>query len=338
MVIRDEDLDSQKKGWFSSKRKKPTAKSSHVSRPPASPSLGPHAKSTSPLPNSLLEDDLPPRADAVDAVSPLATHATATSSERQSNDSAPDIPAHAGFDLSAIREMIGESAQHKPEELHIPHASEEGQVRLSAPQHTVVSARLTPPPPIIQPLDEASNTDVTLIGISNVGRSTLGSLDDAQFASALSLRDRGVHDGHGDERRSPTMYAEEEGGDILEDDGLARTTDPSPVSPRESTTASYHMMAEETSWSTSVSGGLRPPGTTPGSFGNPFEMSVDAHSRPAVASTSPPYSIPAGLSTSLSFGSLDGKITLHAVEQDPWSAPVKGKSLSTNYLSNPWST
>lgn len=328
VVIRDEDLESQKKGWFSSKRKKPTARPSHVSRPPSTPTLGPHAKPSSPLPNSSLEDDLPPRADAMDAVTPLATHATATSSERQSNDSTPDIPAHAGFDLNAIREAIVEAAQHKSEELDISHTGEEGQVRLPAPQHTAVSARLTPPPLIIRLPDEPSdtNSDVTLIGVSNVAQSTLGSLDDAQFASVLSLRDQGVHDG----RQFP-MYAAE-GGDISEDDGLARTTN---ISPRNPTTASY-TVTEEATWSTSVSGGLRPPGT-PGSFRSPFEMSADAHSRPAVASTSPPYSIPADLTTSLSFGSLDGKITSHAVEQDPWSAPVKGKS-PTNYLSNPWST
>ena len=333
VVIRDEDLDSQKKGWFSSRnKKKPIAKSSHVSRPPSTPFSGSQARSSTPLPNPSPEDDLPPRAEAVDAVSPLATDATATPPERQSNDSTPDIiPAHAGFDLNAIREMIGKAAQHQTEALHIPETSEKDQVGLSAPQRAAVSAPPTPPPLIIQPLDEAlsTNADVTLIGTSNIGRTALGSRG-AHF-SALSLRDQGACDSHGNENQSP-MCAEEEGGDI--GDGLARRTN---IPAREFMTAPY-TVTEEATWNAGTPGNLPPPGTTSGLFGNPFDLSADGvRSRPAVASASPPYSPPADPTASLSFGSLDGKITLHAVEQDPWSTPLRGKPL-TGYLSNPWST
>ncbi|KAL4068874.1 hypothetical protein V8B97DRAFT_1970468 [Scleroderma yunnanense] len=326
VVIRDEDLDSQKKGWFSSKRKKkPIAKHLHVSRPPSAPFVVPQTKSSSPLPNPSLEDDLPPRVDA----SPSASDATATPPERQSTDSTPEIPAHAGFDLSAIREMIGEAAQYQLEELHIPHLGGKGQARLSTPQHLSVSAPPSPPPQIVRPPDvePSNNTDVTLIGVSDMGGSTLASLD-ASF-STLSVRDRGIHDVYSDEHRSPTDN--EEGGDATKDDGLARTSDIlSPISPQEPD------MAQGTIWNTGAP--VNSPGTRPGMFGNPFEMSADVFSRPAVASgfvPSPPYSILAGPAASLSFGSLDDdKVTL---EQDPWSAPKRGKS-STNYLSNPWST
>ncbi|KAI6104518.1 hypothetical protein EDD16DRAFT_1749867 [Pisolithus croceorrhizus] len=246
VVIRDEELDSQKKGWFSRKKKQAPPSPSRVSRPPSASAAG------------------------------SATDATATVPERGSTDSTPDIPSHAGFDLGAISKAIGES-QHHPEELHIPQ------------------------PGSAQPLSE--HLTLARDSVSNRSQNILGSLD-TRFASTLSLRDGSAGD-------------DDKAGVLENDDDAARSTSTS-NSPRGSPGISFSA-TEESVWPSN--GPVKSTGTAL-AFGNPFGTSTDMLSR-AASSPSGAHAI-RDPSASLSFGSSDGRITLHA------------KSLS--YLSNPWST
>ncbi|KAI6017473.1 hypothetical protein EDC04DRAFT_2744282 [Pisolithus marmoratus] len=302
VVIRDEELNSQKKGWFSRKKTQTPPKASHVSRPPVAAAIG-SCTPTSPLSKSS-EDDLPPRADVTNAsVCSAATDATATAPERESIDS-----THAGFDLSAIRRVIGES-QHHPEELHIPQPGQAQVLAKSTPLPEVrptISAPQSPPPPLsgdlTPPRDNVSNRSQDVIG---------GSLH-TRFASTLSLRDGG-------------SSGEDKAGVLYDDDDVARSTSTA-NSLRNSPGISFSA-AEGPIWTSN--GPVHSTGTAH-AFGNPFGMSTDVLSGQSRA-----YAIP-DRSASLSFGSLDGKVTLHSVEQDPWNVPEAGKSSS--YLSNPWST
>ncbi|KAI6024567.1 hypothetical protein EDC04DRAFT_2723530 [Pisolithus marmoratus] len=270
----------QKKGWFSRKKKQAPPKASHGHAPP-----------TSPLSKSS-EDDLPPR----------TRYATATAPGRESIDS-----THAGFDLSAIRRVIGES-QHHPEELHIPQPRQARVLAKSTPLPEVrptISAPQSPPPlsgDLTPPRDNVSNRSQNVIH---------GSLD-TRFASTLSLRDGGSSD-------------DDKAGVLYDDDDVARSTSTA-NSLRNSPGISFSA-AEGPIWTSN--GPVHSTGTAH-AFGNPFGMSTDV-----LSSQSRAYAIP-DRSTSLSFGSLDGKVTLHSVEQDPWNVPEAGKSSS--YLSNPWST
>ncbi|KAI6136032.1 hypothetical protein F5141DRAFT_1071754 [Pisolithus sp. B1] len=309
VVIRDEELDSQKKGWFSRKKKQAPPSPSRVSRPPSASAAGSRIKSSSLSKPS--EDDLPPRTDVTDSpVYQLATDATATVPERGSTDSTPDIPSHAGFDLGAIRKAIGES-QHHPEELHIPQ-----------PGSAQVQAKPTPPPikwPAIsaphspQPLSK--HLTLARDSVSNRSQNILGSLD-TRFASTLSLRDGSAGD-------------DDKAGVLENDDDAARSTSTS-NSPRGSPGISFSA-TEESIWPSN--GPVKSTGTAL-AFGNPFGTSTDMLSR-AASSPSGAHAI-RDPSASLSFGSSDGRITLHGMEQDPWNTPEASKSLS--YLSNPWST
>ncbi|KAI6154280.1 hypothetical protein BKA82DRAFT_4099517 [Pisolithus tinctorius] len=312
VVIRDEELESQKKGWFSRKKKQPPPKASHVSRPPSAATIGTFTK-TSPS-SRPSEDDLPPRIDVTDAPECVAaTDATATGPERESIDSTPEIPIPAGFDLGAIRRVIGES-QHHPEDIRIP---QPGQVR--------VQAKFTPPP-AAWPTISASQSPLPLPedltpprdDVSNRSQNNLSSLN-SRFASTLSLRDGGASN-------------DIDKAGISEDDDDAVRSTSTFNSPRNSPGISFSA-ADGPIWTSN--GPVNSTGTAL-AFGNPFGMSSEVLSRVAPSQSNRTYATIPDPSASLSFGSLDGTITLQSVEQDPWNMPEAGKSSS--YLSNPWST
>ncbi|KAI6031119.1 hypothetical protein PISMIDRAFT_671726 [Pisolithus microcarpus 441] len=318
VVIRDEELDSQKKGWFSRKKKQAPAKSSRVSRPPFTSAAGPRTKSSLSKPS---EDELPPRTDVTDspAYQP-ATDATATAPDRESIDSTPEIPSHAGFDLGAIRRAIGES-QHHPEELHIPQPGPSKVQAKFTPLAVRWPAISAPHSPLPLPEDLTLARDSS---VSNRSQSVLGSLD-TRFASTLSLRDGSA----GDDDKAGVLENDND------DDDVARSTSTSNP-PRGSPGISYSAAEEESIW---PSNGpvANSTGITTLAFENPFGTSTDVLSRGASSTGQSGTHGIRDPSASLSFGSLDGRITLHGgVEQDPWNTPETNKSLS--YFSNPWST
>ncbi|KAG6330049.1 hypothetical protein ID866_9041 [Astraeus odoratus] len=334
VVIRDEEIDSQKKGWFSKKtttKRTSAARVSHASRPPSAASLGPYMTKKASSSFTPSEEALPPRSEA-DTESPpttatTATTATATTPDRHSTDSTPELPLHAGFDLGAIRQMIGD-AQHHPEELHIP-PSGQMEAGPTPPQQTgwraISAVPVASSSMINRPPEDTSGADVKPFEVSNAHLNIPGSLEN-HFTAASPLGDRSSED----EQRQAERESEGPNTSEGSDDDLAPAPAPrSPISSQEPAgTPSFEV------WPSAVDGG-RPVASTGSAiaFGNPFGMSTDALSRAKSSLAS--YQTSRDSSASLSFGSLDGKITFQSTEQDPWSTPEAAKPSS--YLSNPWS-
>ncbi|KIN94555.1 hypothetical protein M404DRAFT_34894 [Pisolithus tinctorius Marx 270] len=225
----------------------------------------------------------------------------------------PQTPPPPALNGSAIRRVIGES-QHHPEDIRIP---QPGQVR--------VQAKFTPPP-AAWPTISASQSPLPLPedltpprdDVSNRSQNNLSSLN-SRFASTLSLRDGGASN-------------DIDKAGISEDDDDAVRSTSTFNSPRNSPGISFSA-ADGPIWTSN--GPVNSTGTAL-AFGNPFGMSSEVLSRVAPSQSNRTYATIPDPSASLSFGSLDGTITLQSVEQDPWNMPEAGKSSS--YLSNPWST
>ncbi|KIJ66609.1 hypothetical protein HYDPIDRAFT_86273 [Hydnomerulius pinastri MD-312] len=330
VVVREEEQESQKRGWFSRRKKKSSLPPSSASRPPSAASFGSSKRKPSGL-SWPLDDDLPPRTDTMGSPSSPATDAIPTPPERLSSDSTPDIPVHAGFNLNAIKEMIGE-AEHHPEELMVPQPNRNQAAAAPPPALRSVSA----PPPISQPegaqsaakpdpYDEGSDTAA--------GSSSVGALN-ATFATSISLRDRDPYMKTGLSREGQQVP-----GDGVNDYQLAGPPSySSAITPLEPPQISFGG-SDGSIWSSNPPSGNA--STT--AFGNPFAMSPETLSFGAATRPSIPLSsysqtaYPTSPSAPLSFGSADGNITFHGVEQDPWSTPPNTRKTSS-FNSNPWST
>jgi hypothetical protein len=118
IVVREEDDQPKKQGWFS-RKKKPAPKPQNVSRPPPGATFAPQSPRSST--GSAAEEDLPPRTEKPSAPpSPSKEDAPGRSSDPpEAGESNPDLPARAGFDLDAIKAAIG-NPELNPEELEVP--------------------------------------------------------------------------------------------------------------------------------------------------------------------------------------------------------------------------
>ncbi|KAI9444567.1 hypothetical protein H4582DRAFT_2108463 [Lactarius indigo] len=111
IVVREGE-EVQKKGWFS--KSKPSSPHPSASRPPSAASVGQTLKSI-----HHAEDDggLPPREGKI-PMTPTATSPPPTPrTDKQQGDATGDLaelPAHAGFDLAAMRAVVDGIEQGKP--------------------------------------------------------------------------------------------------------------------------------------------------------------------------------------------------------------------------------
>ncbi|KAH7926855.1 DUF726-domain-containing protein [Leucogyrophana mollusca] len=323
VVVREEERESEKKGWFSRKKKKSSLPSSSTSRPPSTNSFGSSRRKGASSTGKVSDDDLPPRTDTTEFPAPRDADTLSTEPPAY-EPPIPDIPTHAGFDLHAIKEMIGK-AETNPEELQVPQPN-----HFQSPPVPPPSSRSTPP---LLPTTrrQSGETDASVAGPSTPRDFS------ASFSRSVSLQD--VHPVASGEV-SPS--AEEEPLSVMEGPGFSNappysfSTTPRPPSPQLSFGGS-----DGSIWSPG------PVRKSPGAaFGNPFGMSTDTLAfgktrRGSITPTSHPhdpfvsYSSASASSASLSFGGADGTITFQGMEQDPWSAPIDSKKPS--YHSNPWS-
>ena len=302
--------DLQKKKWFS-RKKKPSLSPNTVSRPPSTASFGSSRRKPSSLAST--DDGLPAR-ESIETPPPQDTNVPPiqTSDGQPLRAPTPDIPVHAGFDLKAIKDMIGESEKN-PEELQVPQNSRVQSSPAmsqsdSAPPDLAtraVSARK----PIESPV--APHADMS-----------------ATFATSLSL-----HSG-------PDVSDSSQGvlpgaNDLGSRDDLASA---SSATPHATTIPQISFGANEGSiWS--------PPSVEKRSaaFVNPFATNGVSlgNTSGSIRSSSfsddlhNSYSPESGSSASLSFGGADGTITLQ--DMDLWKIPVGDSKKTPSYLSNPWS-
>lgn len=322
-VIREaEEVKPEKPGWFSKRTKKKSLQTTAASRPPSAASFGSSRRKGS---SKMQEDDLPPRTDATS--SPLHSPAPTESSGaptppgRRTPDSTPEVPVHAGFDLAAIKHMIGEAERH-PEQLLVP------QPRPDRDTPVPVSSPLAPRSSPIRQAETVTSAvkSVPYDGVvdgDTSGRNVPDPLS-ATFTASLTVHDRdpyGPIEKAGKEQREAKVCSEAS-------NTLSRAAYPPEMG---------------LAWTS--------PKPSDVTFGNPFAgspegLSFGSSTRYLAQS---PYardrlgtlgggSTPSASSPGLSFGSPDGTITLQGMEPDPWNTPAEIRNTTGNGLGmNPWS-
>ncbi|CDO73397.1 hypothetical protein BN946_scf185013.g31 [Trametes cinnabarina] len=117
VVIREGE-ETKKRSWFGRRKKKSSTASQPVSRPPSTATFGHSRKSGSQ--SSQADDELPPREGPTTPQSqPAAQSPSSPPTAHDDGDVASaEIPAHAGFDFAAIKEVLGNA--DKAEELRVP--------------------------------------------------------------------------------------------------------------------------------------------------------------------------------------------------------------------------
>jgi hypothetical protein len=307
--VRDGD-DTQKKKWFS-RKKKPSLSPSTVSRPPSTASFGSSKRKPSSLGKSL-DDDLPARESI--GTPPLQDTNLPSTPDGQSRSTTPDIPVHAGFDLKAIKDMIGESEKN-PEELQVP--------RPSRIHSSPVISQLDSAPPV----SESSVTRaVSAREPTELPVTPRGNLN-ATFATSLSL-----HSGpdEGDDNQGTLAAANYFGS--RDDLAYASSTLNVSTVPQISLGGNEGSMWSPPSLEKRAEF-VNPFATNTVSFGNPNGMIRGSSFSHDLQHT---YSPESGSSPSLSFGGVDGTITLQDMGQDPWKITAGDSKKAPNYLSNPW--
>lgn len=301
VVVREGD-HTQKKKWFS-RKKKPSASPTPVSRPPSTASFASSRRKPSSLGKPTDDDNEPPR-EFTGTPPPQNTnpHSTQPSeSDGQLPGSSTDIPVHAGFDLKAIKDMIGQS-EKTLEDMQVPQPS---QIRSS------LGISESPPAYTITPTDVANPPGLSVAD-------TYSSAGLSAFATSL----HNVPDSGDDVVDVPPIV----------DDGPSSSDHLSYLS----SATSPHNTIPQISFGrneTSIWSPPLPEKTSP--FGNPFTVGAVSFENSSRSTNGLPPA--AGPSASLSFGGTDGTITSQGMGRDPWSIPVDPKK-TPNYLANPWST
>ncbi|KAG1737014.1 hypothetical protein EDB19DRAFT_1910017 [Suillus lakei] len=313
VVVREGD-NTQKKKWFS-RKKKPSASPTPVSRPPSTASFASSRRKPSSLGKPTDDDDEPPR-ESTGTLPPQNTNPHSTQPlGGQSPSSSTDIPVHAGFDLKAIKDMIGQSEKN-PEEMQVPQPSQ-----IHSPL-VVSQSESAPPAYTSAPTHVANPTGLSVVDVDS--SADLG----ATFATSLSLHhvfDSG-DDVDGGQGMPPVAT------DLGSPDDLSYPS--STTSPRTSIPQISFGGSETSIWSPPP---LPENRTSP--FGNPFAASAVSFGNSSRSTNDLHRTSPvSGPSASLSFGGTDGTITLQGMGRDPWSIPVRDPKKTPNYLSNPWST
>ncbi|KAI0082332.1 DUF726-domain-containing protein [Panus rudis PR-1116 ss-1] len=198
IVVREGE-EVKKRSWFSLKKSAPST--ARVSRPPSSATFGGHRKSSS---SASGDDDLPPReTDTPLKATAEQTHLPPTPTDRDATSSSSDIPLHAGFDLQAMKEIIGKGDIH-PEELqmpvpnkyHIPPIPPPTLRSESAPPPIPDSSATTPKPRSSLDQHGIAEQSSHLAGTSPASREFT-----ASFARSVSLSD--IHADGGENMMSP---------------------------------------------------------------------------------------------------------------------------------------
>ncbi|KAG6919091.1 hypothetical protein DXG01_009344 [Tephrocybe rancida] len=305
VVVTDED-QLKKKGWFSSRKKQEAPQ--HVSCLPSATTNPPTKIPQDTKANSTDDDDLPPRMDAHDATpsksaetSPHAsTPASGIATPDVALDDAPHIPAHAGFDLNAIKEALEKEAD--PEELKFTAK----QIEVGAIPPSLDRAGSAPPQ------HRPSNA---VPGPSSVQREDIST----RLKRTVSSSDAHDSDSEDDEH---IPYRQPAAPSTFGNYQSASRATPSVPTPFGGDTPSWGSPTEPNKF----------PYTKTSAFGATSSMSGFNFS----SSTSPPIS--SFPDTGLSFGSADGSITV-SPGADPWKIPTDlgaGKR-SAGFNQNPWS-
>lgn len=312
VVVREGD-HTQKKKWFS-RKKKPSTSPASVSRPPSTASFASSRRKPSSLGKPTDDDGEPPR-ESTGTPPPRNTnpHSTQPSGGR-SPSSSTDIPVHAGFDLKAIKDMIDQS-EKTPEEMQVPQPSQ-----IHSPL-VVSQSESAPPAYTIAPTHVANPTGSYVADVdSSAGLN-------ATFATSLSLH-----------------HVPDYGDDVDDDQGMPPVADGlgSPDHLRHPSSAtSPHTFIPQISLDRSETSIWSPPlpENRHSPFGDPFAGSAVSFENSSRSTNNLHRASPvAGPSASLSFGGTDGTITLQGMGRDPWSIPVGDPKKTPNYLANPWST
>lgn len=313
-IVETEEDAKKKKNWFS-KNKNPPALSGHVSRPPSGLSYGKKQGSRTSS-DSTADVDLPPRVQGDDAL----TSSPATESSTLPGDpsaSVTNLPAHAGFDLAAIRKVLGEA---KFEEMKV--------------QNSQVPTPIVPPPPSprsgsappLQLGSDAAASSSSLRssngkagpGPRSMSRDNISVRLSAPFNRSMSLdnvndsRDE-VADKYADTPRSTYPRSPQS---FHQDTSFVNTPR---VSHRPIPFASD-------AWKPSTEPDSFPPVTS--SYGLSSASPFNDYS-PASHNSFPSFPPDTGLS----FGGVDGSITISA---DPWQVPGDVGKKTTGFNSNPW--
>ena len=371
-----EGEDEKKKSWFFGRKKQSSdAGSGYVSRPPSAASFPRRTsviqdnkgRKTSPS-EADGDDDLPPRMDPMSngeigataiTSSPTSTPTTTTATtgvdaeaepkERESLDS--QLPARAGFNFAAIKQMIGDS-------------KEEASVKAPAKNGVAVSHRSVSMPVRTVPEEEGESSKTKLGDrLSSLFRrpSSSSSLSLATTATAAVEEEEEDFGGFESATVTPSTTSVSVASKMMmSTPNLTFTDSTGSVWGKEHedvATSSFSVASPLASASTSnLTTKIPPP-----PLGRSSAPTLDTLERP---SSSPPvsYGIPSASAfsagshfspPSLSFGGADGSITAgpgSGSGGEPWSAPLSlgyghglyakkraASSVSTGFDSNPWS-
>jgi hypothetical protein len=323
-VVREAE-DVPKKGWFSTR--KPSARGTPASTTPQPPSVPP-GQSQKANQQASDDDDLPPRETRTPPAltSPLPDAGVERVTGDVDGDVVPEVPAHAGFDLAAMRAVVEEMGEGKVSQrgfaqLEISSSSSS----LQLPTKSVQRPRSTSPP-VTRPERP-----------SRVHRRATDVFGDPAPAKDLSLNDV---------RDEPLVDSEDGREDHKADDMNGDATSLSTLPSRSLAAAGSVPMSSFANddgkpWS-SVStiadkdvlgGGFGTP------FGNPFRPT------PFAAAVG-------GSSASVSSSTVPGvSVAATATDRDPWtfrtrthphrpnndvSASTTGKSQPSVFAANPW--
>ncbi|CAL1694697.1 unnamed protein product [Somion occarium] len=336
IVVREGE-ELQKKSWFSRKKKPAPAPSTpKISRPPSSATFGHHRKTSSST--AADDDDLPPR-EIPTISTPLSPEQIPIPATPVMDDgdvgSPSNIPLRAGFDFSAIKEVLGK-ADLTPAELQVPAPNKFNAPYIPPPTHRSESA---PPPgpglPVATPRVQSSfdlpSTNDHLGPVASAHTNTHDDLTSSlsRSLSLTDLRDETENDMTSLGSKTPTSSAYTQ---------TAPSVWPEELTPSYGSASFSSFHDRSPPYGTGIS--MRSGDAFPFGSEQAAQSSDGLYSSPLLSGN--PFAPPD--TAALSFGGVDGSISLSPspkVERDPWdiAPPMFGsgskKSASTLNL-NPW--
>ncbi|KZT73244.1 DUF726-domain-containing protein [Daedalea quercina L-15889] len=342
IVVREGEEEEKKRGWFSRKKRNST-QVAHVSRPPSGSVVSPTKQGRSSQ-SSNGDDDLPPREasvtpvphkSAVDVPLPSTPTTESTPVGEGEGDVSSALPETAGFNLTAIKEVIGKDSDVS--DMQVPASNRFPALRIHEPTQRSESVPLPSPVPSSPEATPTMRTSV-----------------DVRQAESQPVAGPSSYDRH---QRSRSFESALDGED---DDSSSQISGQSSRAAEEPTYSSVAVTGSSF-WPSEVAE-VTPTFSTFGAYKPAFNQSTSL-SRDnfsfGAASVAPnpldpfasspltrnPFASPPG-DPLLSFGGIDGSITQTLsppnVERDPWnftssvlSGDARKKGASTLDL-NPW--
>lgn len=339
VVVKEVEENNKRKSWFGLKKK--STPSTPVSRPPNAASFPPHNRTTSSASaSSAVDEDLPPREISLSTSSvPVSKEATVEPSGEITDALQSALPKTAGFNLRAIKEVLG-NAEHNPSELQMPAPSRYSVPPIPPP--TLRSESAPPPVPDSPRETPRARTSFNLPSLSEKAGSSSGQSSNSSSHNDLNSmlsRSLSLNNMRAEFEDEPSSSSAKTPSYSAFQTSSFR---PPALSFTNADTYSWPGESESTPSSSSnpYTGTNRPPSFTSirqlDTFGGqgPYGTSMTSNS---------PYETPE--SASLSFGAVDGSISFSPsipAPRDPWDigSPSFGnsngkKSASTLNL-NPW--